>query len=72
MAKGVEVTITDGVARIEFTDKAAKDAALPKLLEAGGPEAIKLDTGGTRRTYIVDEAVAVKAGLVDKRRTAKH
>jgi hypothetical protein len=71
MAKGVDVTIVDGKARIEFTDKAAKDAALPKLLDAGGPNAVTLDTGGTRRTYIVDEAVAVKAGLVDKRRSGK-
>jgi len=71
MAKGVDVTIVDGKARIEFTDKAAKDAALPKLLDAGGPNAVTLDTGGTRRTYIVDEAVAMKAGLVDKRRSGK-
>lgn len=66
MASGVDVDIVDGVAYIEFADPAVKHAYLPKLLEAGGPQGVKLDTGGTRRTYIVSEDTAKAAGLVDK------
>ena len=69
MATGVDVDIVDGQARIEFADKATKDKYLAKLLDAADdPRDISLDTGGTKRTYIVSEDVAVKAGLVSRRK----
>lgn len=71
MADGVDVDIVDGVAYVEFADTAIKNAFLPKLLDAGGPQGVKVDTGGTRRTYIVSEETAKTAGLVDKPKSTR-
>jgi hypothetical protein len=68
MAEGVEVDIADGVAALTFIDHQVRGEALTKLHELGGADAVKIDTGGTRRKYIVSEALATEAGLVDKPR----
>lgn len=66
MAQGVDVDIVDGQAIIGFTDSATKAEHLRKLLDIAGPTGVKVDTGGTRRTYLVSEDVASEAGLIDK------
>lgn len=63
--EGVSVEVADGEARIEFVDKSIKGAVIGELAELAGRHGIRLDSGGTRRTYIVAESVAVAAGLVD-------
>lgn len=68
--KGIQVEVADGFARIEFLDKELRGATLTKLLEAGGPGLIDVDTSGTRKTYIVPESIARDAGLIQQRRTA--
>lgn len=70
MAKGVSVDIADGVATLAFSDAQTRGEALAKLLDLGGPNAVRKDTGGTQATYIVSEELATEAGLVDKRRRA--
>lgn len=65
MNEGVQVEIEDGFARIEFLDKSKRGAVLAELLRVGGPGLIDVDTGGTRKTYIVPESVAIDAGLIE-------
>jgi hypothetical protein len=66
MAHGVIVTVEDGFAELDFTDPRLKATSLGVLLEIGGPESIDINTGGTRRTYIVPEGNAREAGLLDE------
>lgn len=65
MAEGIAVEVEDGLARIEFLDRSKKGDTVAALLKAGGRGAMKIDSGGTRRTYIVPEAVAESVGLID-------
>jgi hypothetical protein len=62
---GVIATVEDGFATLEFTDPRLQATSLGVLLDIGGPETIDIDTGGTRRTYIVPEGNAREAGLLD-------
>lgn len=66
MAHGVDVDVVDGQAIIGFADSAVKAEHLSKLIAIAGPTGVKVDTGGTRRTYLVSEDVASEAGLIDK------
>lgn len=66
MAEGVDVDIVDGIAELTFHDAQIKGEALAKLIELGGPHAVAVDTGGTKRSYKVSEELAAKAGLIDK------
>ncbi len=66
MPYGVNVIVEDGFATLEFTDPRLKATSLAVLLDIGGPETIGVDTGGTRRTYIVPEGNAREAGLLDE------
>lgn len=63
--EGIVVEVEDGIARIEFEDKSLKGVTVGLLTDIAGPHGVKVDTGGTRRTYIVTEAVAFEAGLLD-------
>jgi len=65
MPYGLNVTVADGFAELEFTDPRLQATALGVLLEIGGPETIETSTGGRRRTYIVPEGNAREAGLLD-------
>ena len=65
MPYGVNVIVEDGFATLEFTDPRLKATSLGVLLEIGGSESIDINTGGTRRTYIVPEGNAREAGLLD-------
>lgn len=72
MPEGISVVTADGFATIEFLDsgKDRRGEVVAKLIEAGGTANIKIDTGGSRRSYIVPEAVAEKAGLLADTQTA--
>ncbi len=65
MPAGVVVTVEDGFAELDFTDRALLAPALGRLIALGGPESIETDTGGTRCTYRVPEGNAREAGLLD-------
>jgi hypothetical protein len=65
MPKGVIVTIENGFATLDFTDRRLRATALGVLIDIGGPETIEIDTGGPRRTYRVPEGNAREAGLID-------
>jgi hypothetical protein len=64
--EGISVEVADGFARIEFLDKKLRGITVTKLLDAGGPDMIDVDTSGARKTYIVPESVARQAGLIDE------
>lgn len=63
--QGVSVEVENGFARIELIDKSKRGAVLAALLKVAGPEVIDIDTGGTRKTYIVPESIAVQAGILE-------
>lgn len=65
MPEGISVAIEDGFATIEFLDRSLRGVTLQKLIDEGGGESIAVDTSGTRRSYVVPEAVARAAGIVD-------
>lgn len=67
MAEGILAEVSDGVARLQFLDKAQAGPALTKLLAVAGPEFIDVDTrSGSRKIYIVLESIARDAGLLDE------
>jgi hypothetical protein len=66
MAHGIEVDIQDGIAELAFADHTVRGQALTALHEVGGPDCVVVDSGGTRRTYVVPESIAADAGLIDK------
>ena len=68
MSHGVEVEITDDLARVSFPDPASRAAVLGRLVELAGPDGVKVDTGGLRRAYLVPRSVAEVAELIDKPR----
>lgn len=63
---GIEVTVRDGFAVIDFTDPDQRGTALAKLVDIGGGESIESFTRGTpRKVYRVPEGNAREAGLLD-------
>jgi hypothetical protein len=65
MTEGISVEVENGSARIEFLDGSLRGETLARLLEVGGPQAIRPETrGGDRKSYIVPEHVAMSAGLI--------
>lgn len=64
MPEGVEVTIEDGEATIEFSDRRLRGGGLSALLAAGGPGAVTKVTL-PRAAYVVPVAVAQAAGMYD-------
>lgn len=65
MMEGISVEVEAGFAYIEFMDKRAAGPVLQALIDVGGQEMIDVNTGGTRRTYIVPESIAIAAGVLD-------
>lgn len=66
MPEGIAVDIDEGRAVIDFIDAGKRGPGVQALIDAGGPEAVEVDTRtGPRKLYIVDEKVARDAGLVD-------
>lgn len=70
MPEGVQVEIVNG--RAEITpDPGKRSEVVTKLLGAvDNRSQIRVDTGGRRRSFHVDEDIARKAGLVDEDITA--
>ncbi len=64
MPEGVEVTIEDGVATIEFLDRGLRGRGVGALLAAGGPSAVTKVTL-PRTAYVVPVSVAAAAGMLD-------
>lgn len=71
MTTGIDIRLRDGFAELEFTDPALKGPTLHRLHEVIDDAFIDVDTGGTRRTYIVPESAARDAGLLDGVEIAK-
>lgn len=66
MPKGIEIEVIDDFAYLEFSDPLIKGQTLARLHEVSeDPKAITLDSGGTKRTYIVPADIARRAGLLD-------
>lgn len=66
MPHGVTTTYRpDGRVEVDFADRAAANLALRRVRALAGPGAARPDTGGTRRTWVMDEHAARAAGLVD-------
>lgn len=66
MPEGVDVTVEDGDAVIEFTDPTKRSPGLFALLQIGTPpELIEKTTGRGRVRYRVPEGNARAAGLID-------
>jgi hypothetical protein len=64
--RGIEVTVRDGFAVIDFVDQSLRGPALAKLVELGGGGSIEAFTRGTpRKVYRVPEGNAREAGLLD-------
>lgn len=64
--QGVEVTVRDGFAIIDFVDQSLRGPALARLVEIGGGGSIEAFTRGTpRKVYRVPEGNAREAGLLD-------
>ncbi|MBF6070148.1 hypothetical protein [Nocardia farcinica] len=73
MNEGIAIEVQDGAARIEFLDGSLRGETLARLLEVGGPHAIRVETrGGDRKGYIVPEHVAVSAGLLTPPKTSRR
>lgn len=69
MPTGVEVIVEDGFATVT-PEPAHRGRVLTALLAAvDEPSQIRTDTGGRRRSYVVLEQDARKAGLLDKPKT---
>lgn len=64
MPEGVDVTVVDGFASIEFVDSEKRGPGLKKLLEHTPAELIEKRTR-PRVTYTVPEGNAREAGLLD-------
>lgn len=70
MPDGVEVIVEDGFATVT-PEPAHRGRVLTALLAAvDEPSQIRTDTGGRRRSYVVLEQDARKAGLLDKPKPA--
>jgi len=66
MPAGVEVTVVDGFATIDFVDRSKRGPGLAALLEVCGPDLVQtLTREGPRRLYRVPEGNARAAGLLD-------
>jgi hypothetical protein len=66
MPKGVDVIVENGLATIDFVDKATRNAGLAALLANTPAELVeKLTRSGPRATYRVPEGNARAAGLLD-------
>lgn len=71
MPTGVEVIVEDGFATVT-PEPAHRGRVLTALLAAvDEPSQIRTDTGGRRRSYVVLEQDARKAGLLDKPKTTR-
>lgn len=69
--EGIQVEVVDDQVRIEFLNRARKGPTLEAIRRVGGGGNMKLDTGGTKRTYILPRHIAEAAGLVDAEAPAK-
>ncbi|UPK64911.1 hypothetical protein MYP14_06045 [Rhodococcus pyridinivorans] len=71
MPTGVEVIVEDGFATVT-PEPAERGRVLSALLAAvDEPSQVRTDTGGRRRSYVVLEQDARKAGLLDKPKTTR-
>ncbi len=66
--KGYSVEVDGDRAEITVLDPAVRGEVMRKLTEATAD--IKIDTGGTHRSYLVSADDAKKAGLLRTRRSA--
>jgi hypothetical protein len=65
MAEGIQIEVTDGLARLEFLDPSKKGNTLRQLLDVAGPGMIEIDSrSGPRRAYIVPESFVQQIGLL--------
>lgn len=66
MPEGIETTVEDGYATIDFIDPTKRGPGLQKLVNNYGPEVIEtLTRTGPRRLYRVPEGNAREVGLLD-------
>lgn len=64
MPEGIEVSIEDGVATVEFLDRNLRGRGIGALLAAGGPASVTKVTL-PRLAYMVPASVAKDAGMLD-------
>jgi len=66
MPEGIETTVEDGFATIDFIDPTKRGPGIKKLVDNYGPAVIEtLTRTGPRRMYRVPEGNAREVGLID-------
>lgn len=65
MPKGIYVTVVDDKAHVSFPDRSKRGTTLADIIRVVPPRDIRIDTGGSLKTYILPIEGARAAGLLD-------